>query len=95
MKKLLHDFQNLHRAPGSWELCDYAAHAWRLTRKVWLFMIVLCVVLGAALPPHNPAKMFDEHRPFAYYTVIVLAICGIVCGQYPKSMEETGGRPGR
>ncbi len=81
MNDLLKHFQNLHRAPGDWELRDYAAHAWRLARGVWLLMIGLCILLGAALPPHNPAKMFDEYRPFTIYSVILLAICGVVCAQ--------------
>jgi len=81
MNKLLVDFRNLHRAPDDWELRHYASHAWRLARGVWLFMIVFCLVLGAALPPHNPAKMFAEYRPFTHYTVVLLAVCGVVCAQ--------------
>lgn len=81
MRKLLEHFQNLDRAPGDWELHDYAAHAWRLALRVWLLMIGLCILLGAALPPHNPAKTFDEYRPFTIYTVILLVICGVVCVQ--------------
>ena len=91
VNNLLEDFRNLHRAPDDWELGDYAPHAWRLTRRVWLFMIVFCVVLGAALPPHNPAKMFDEYRPFTIYTVILLGICAFVCGQCAQ-LTAPGGR---
>jgi hypothetical protein len=72
-------------------LREYAAHAWRLARNVWLLALVLCIVLGAALPPHNPAKMFDEHRPFTIYTVVLLAVCGIVCAQCAR-LAEAGGR---
>lgn len=91
MRKLLRDFQNLHRAPRDWELREYAGHAWRLTRNVWLFMIVLCVALGAALPPHNPAKMFDEYRPFTIYTVVLLGTCAVVCAQCAR-LAISGGR---
>lgn len=91
MKKILQDFQNLHRAPNDWKLDDYAPHAWRLTRNVWILMIVLCVVLGAVMPPHNPAKMFDEYRPFTIYTVILLGVCGVVCAQCAR-LAVTGGR---
>ncbi len=80
MKKLLRDFQNLHRAPDHWSLDTYPPHAWRLTRNVWLFMIGFCAVLGIALKL-NPAKAFGENQPFTYYTVILLGICGVVCGQ--------------
>lgn len=81
MKRFLQAFRDLHRAPDDWKLPDYASYAWRLTRAVWLVMILLCILLGTVLPPHNPAKMFDEHRPFTLYNVILLAICGIVCAQ--------------
>ncbi|MFQ5806509.1 MAG: hypothetical protein ACE5I3_08670 [Phycisphaerae bacterium] len=90
MSKLLEDFRNLHRAPDDWELRDYASHAWRLTRQVWLLMLVFCVVLGAVLPRHNPAQMFDEYRPFTIYTVILLGICGFVCAQCAR-LAVTGG----
>jgi hypothetical protein len=90
MSKLLRDFQNLHRAPDDWNLAIYAPHAWRLTRNLWIVMIVLCVVLGAALPPHNPAKLFDEYRPFTIYTVILLGICGVVCAQCARLAAGAG-----
>ena len=90
MNKLLQDIQNLHRAPDDWDLEVYAPHAWRATRNVWIFMIGLCIVLGAVLPPHNPAKMFDEYRPFTIYTVILLAICGVVCAQCARLAGNRG-----
>jgi hypothetical protein len=90
MTKLLHDFRNLHRAPDDWELREYASHAWRLTRNVWLFMIVFCIVLGTATNL-NPAKMFDEYRPFTIYTVILLGVCGVVCAQCAR-LAVAGGR---
>ena len=91
MNKLLQAFRNLHRAPDEWDLDDYGPHAWRLTRNVWVLMIVLCVALGSVLPPHNPAKMFDEYRPFTIYTVILLGICGVVCAQCAQ-LAISGGR---
>lgn len=73
--------RDLHQEPEHWQLSDYSAHAWRLARTVWLAMLALCIVLGAVLPPHNPAKMFEEYRPYTIYTVIVLLICGVVAVQ--------------
>jgi hypothetical protein len=89
--KLLPDFQSLHRAPDDWDLELYGLHAWRFTRNVWILMIALCVALGAVLPPHNPAKMFDEYRPFTIYTVILLGICGVGCAQCAR-LVVSGGR---
>jgi hypothetical protein len=91
MNRLLQSFQHLHRAPEEWGLGDYTTHAWRLTRGIWLFMLAFCIVLGAALPPHNPAKMFDEYRPFTIYTVILLGVCGFVCAQCAR-VSRTGGQ---
>jgi cytochrome bd-type quinol oxidase subunit 2 len=91
MNQLLQALQNLRRAPDDWSLEDYAPHAWRITRNVWLLILGCCVVLGAALPPHNPAKMFDEYRPFTIYTVILLGICGFVCAQCAQ-LAANGGR---
>lgn len=91
MNRLLQNFRDLHRAPEGWGLRDYTTHAWRLTRAIWLFMLAFCIVLGAALPPHNPAKMFDEYRPFTLYTVILLGVCGFVCAQCAR-LSRTGGQ---
>ena len=90
MNRLLQDLRNLHRAPDDWELHHYAAHAWRLTRNLWLLLIAICIVLGTAINL-NPAKMFDEYRPFTIYTVLLLGICGIVCAQCAQ-LAVTGGR---
>lgn len=90
MSSLLENFRHLHRAPDDWGLRDYVGHTWRLTRNIWLFMIVFCVLLGAALPPHNPAKMFDEYRPFTIYTVFLLGTCGVVCAQCARLGAHAG-----
>jgi len=81
MNKLLQALRDLRRATDEWDLDDYGPHAWRLTRNVWVLMIVLCVALGSVLPPHNPAKMFAESRPFTFCTVVLLGICAVVCMQ--------------
>lgn len=88
MSKLLQDVRDLHRAPGDWSLDTYAPHAWRVTRNLWLFMIGFSVVGGVILPPRNPARLFDEWRPFTIYTVILLGICGVVCAQCTRLARD-------
>jgi hypothetical protein len=81
MNKLLQALRDLRRATDEWDLDDYGSHAWRLTRNVWVLMILLCIALGSVLPSHNPAKIFDEYRPFTFDTVILLGIRAVVCMQ--------------